>query len=308
MRNEAKSSSMRDVVQIGTMHGESRLVPRQVPVVRGYFAGRETELGRIRAAHLVLITGAGGVGKTWLAWRWAEQHADEFPDGQLYVNLRGFDPSTERMMLIVLDNAASSEQVVPLLQAGSACTVLVTSRRQLTALISAHGADPVALDVLDPADARRLLTARVGDAEPSALAGILDCCGGLPLALSVVAAQLALRPGTGLAGFAGRLRERRLETLNSGESHADVRSVLSCSYHVLSPRTAKLFRLMGRVPGSDLGELEHLHLVQQHETNRYRMHDLVRLYAGELAESDEVAPLRRLADFSLHTGSPHNGC
>ncbi|MGW6931716.1 ATP-binding protein [Lentzea sp. NPDC054927] len=365
MRNEANSSSMRDVVQIGTMHGDvhagggSRLVPHQVPVVRGRFTGRETELGRIRAADLVLITGAGGVGKTWLAWRWAEQHAEEFPDGQLYVNLRGFDPSTERMspdtavccflgalgvtplpggrqaryglyqslvaqrrMLIVLDNAASSEQVVPLLPGGSACTVLVTSRRHLTGLISAHGAEPVAVDVLDPAAARRLLVARVGEAEPLALDDVLDSCGGLPLALSVVAAQLALRPNASLADFARKLRERRLETLNSGESHADVRSALSCSYQVVTPPAARLFRLMGRVPGPDigvpgaaallgvardeaavlLGELEHLHLVQQHQTDRYRMHDLIRLYAGELAESDEEVPLRRLAGFYLHTG------
>jgi len=363
MRNEANSSSMRDVVQIGTMHGDvhvgggSRLVPRQVPVVRGWFAGRETELGRIRAGSLVLITGTGGVGKTWLAWRWAEQHAEEFPDGQLYVNLRGFDPSTERMspdtavcaflgafgvtplpggrqaryglyqslvaqrrMLIVLDNAASSDQVVPLLPGGSACTVLVTSRRHLTGLITAHGADPVALDVLDSADARQLLVARVGEAEPSALADVLDCCGGLPLALSVVAAQLALRPNAGLAGIARKLRERRLETLDSGESNADVRSALACSYQVLSSQAAKLFRLVGRVPGSDIGapaaaallgeaeialslrELEQLHLVQQHQPDRYRMHDLVRLYAKELPEADEETPLRRLADFYLHTG------
>ncbi|NGY60792.1 tetratricopeptide repeat protein [Lentzea sp. NEAU-D13] len=365
MRNEANSSSMRDVVQIGTVHGdvhvrnESRLVPRQVPVVRGRFVGRETELRRIRAAELVLITGAGGVGKTWLAWRWAEQHSEEFPDGQLYVNLRGFDPSTEQMspdtavccflgalgvtplpgglqaryglyqslvaqrrMLIVLDNAASSEQVVPLLPGGSACTVLVTSRRHLTGLISGHGAEPVALDVLDPADAWELLTARVGEAEPSALAEVLDCCGGLPLALSVVAAQLALRPNASRAGFARKLRERRLETLNSGEKHADVRSALSWSYQVLSPLAAKLFRLMGRVPGSDLGvpgaaallatpvgeaallldELEHLHLVQQHETDRYRMHDLVRLCAAEMPETDVEASMRRLANFYLHTG------
>jgi hypothetical protein len=134
---------------------------------------------------------------------WAHRVADLFPDGQLYVNLRGFDPSgapvapadatrrfldalrvpanqipssaeaqqdlyrsllAGRRMLIVLDNARDAEQVRPLLPGGPRCLVLVTSRNQLTSLVAVEGAHPVTLDLLNPADARELLVRRLGEA------------------------------------------------------------------------------------------------------------------------------------------------
>jgi tetratricopeptide (TPR) repeat protein len=147
------------------------------------------------------IGGTAGVGKTALAVRWAHQVADRFPDGQLYVNLRGFDPgghvmdpadavrrfldalnvSPERIpvdldaqaalyrsqlagkrMLVVLDNARDTAQVRPLLPGARTCLVVVTSRNQLTGLIAADGAHPITLDLLTDDEGRQLLIRRLG--------------------------------------------------------------------------------------------------------------------------------------------------
>jgi tetratricopeptide (TPR) repeat protein len=147
------------------------------------------------------VAGGGGVGKTALAVRWAHQVADRFPDGQLYVNLRGFDPSGSpmspaeavrtlldafevpaeripagldaqvglyrsliagRRMLVLLDNARDSDQVRPLLPGASGCLVLVTSRNRLTGLITGHGARHLPVDVLPDTEARALLSTRLG--------------------------------------------------------------------------------------------------------------------------------------------------
>lgn len=147
------------------------------------------------------IDGTAGIGKTALALHWAHQTADRFPDGQLYVNLRGFDPTgtpmhptdalrgfldalaippqqipasvdsqaglyrsllAERRMLIVLDNARDTEQVRPLLPASPTCVVVITSRSQLSSLVAQHGARPLTLHRLMPQEARTLLTRRLG--------------------------------------------------------------------------------------------------------------------------------------------------
>jgi DNA-binding SARP family transcriptional activator/tetratricopeptide (TPR) repeat protein/DNA-binding XRE family transcriptional regulator len=192
-----------------------RPVPRQLPAPVRHFAGRAGELQMLsrlldhtarQAPGTVVISaigGTAGVGKTALAVHWAHRIADRFPDGQLYVNLRGFDPSgtpvapadairrfldalrvparqipstaeaqqdlyrsllADRRMLIVLDNARNAEQVRPLLPGGLGCLVLVTSRSQLTSLVAVEGAHPVTLDLLNPADARELLVRRLGPA------------------------------------------------------------------------------------------------------------------------------------------------
>ena len=177
-----------------------------------HFAGRTDELkaltGMLDAAAggggtvaISAIGGTAGVGKTALAVHWAHQVADRFPDGQLYVNLRGFDPSATpvtpadavrrfldalqvpaakippspeaqqglyrsllagQQMLIVLDNARDAAQVRSLLPGGQGCLVLVTSRSQLSSLVAAEGAYPVTLDVLSLAEARSLLESRLG--------------------------------------------------------------------------------------------------------------------------------------------------
>jgi DNA-binding SARP family transcriptional activator/predicted negative regulator of RcsB-dependent stress response len=185
-------------------------VPAQVPLEVAGFTGRHDELGWLRdllpgdppaTVPVTLITGMAGVGKTALAIRFARQTAPGFADGQLYVNLRGFDPAAAPVdsadalrgflealgvapgnvpesleaqiglfrsltdgsrMLVVLDNAGSAEQVRPLLPASPGCMVVITSRNQLTGLVAAEGARPLPLDVLADAEARDLLRHRLG--------------------------------------------------------------------------------------------------------------------------------------------------
>lgn len=317
------------------------------------------------------IGGAGGIGKTWLALHWAHQNVQRFPGGQLYVNLRGFGPSGSpmppgvavrgflealglepsaipreldaqaalyrslvegRQMLIVLDNARDTAQVVPLLPGSPSCTVVVTSRHQLTALVTEHGARILNLNVLTEAEARELLVRHLGSdrvvAEPEAVAELLERCAGLPLALGIVAARAVAQPEFPLSALAEELHETsaRLDALDAGELGVCLRAVFSWSYYALDAETADVFRLLGSAPGLDISllaaasltgqstprtrallrKLEASHLVQQHSLGRYRMHDLVRLYAAERTHHDHSsnslnAALRRVVDFYLHT-------
>jgi DNA-binding SARP family transcriptional activator/tetratricopeptide (TPR) repeat protein len=189
---------------------ESAAVPRQLPAAVSHFTGRAAELdaltgllGEAGEADTVVISalaGTGGVGKTALAVHWAHRVAGRFPDGQLYVNLRGYDPREPvtaadaltgflralavpgqqipddiedrarlyrsmlagRRLLIVLDNARDAGQARPLLPGGPGCLVLVTSRDMLAGLVARDGACRVVLDVLPPGDAVALLRSLIG--------------------------------------------------------------------------------------------------------------------------------------------------
>jgi DNA-binding SARP family transcriptional activator/tetratricopeptide (TPR) repeat protein len=347
-------------------------VPRQLPSPPQMFTGRTRELGELTGTHVAdgpaavsAISGAGGIGKTWLALRWAHENLDKFPDGQLYVNLRGFDPSgppmpsgvairgfldafhvnpeaiplsldgqaamyrsltAGRRMLIVLDNARDTAQITPLLPGGDSCTVLVTSRRRLAGLATGHSAILLDLDVLPETDAAQLLSVRLGRdrsaTEPDAFAELLAWCGGLPLALSIAAARASAHPNFALTVLVEELRNAssRLNALDAGELGADLRAVFSCSYQALPPAVAEAFALLSAAPGHDIGlpaaisltarpdarelltDLERAHLLQQHAPGRYRMHDLVRLYALECAQAvTRDAAVRRVVDFYTHT-------
>ncbi len=363
------------------LHSRADSVPHQLPGAPRLFTGRVRELARLTAvldsakqgATVVIsaIGGAGGIGKTWLAVHWAHQNIKRFPDGQLYVNLRGFDPSgspmppgvavrdfldalgvdpaavpvdldaqaglyrslvTGKRMLMVLDNARDTAQVAPLLPGDPACTVVVTSRHQLTGLVTAHGALLVDLDVLSEVEARELLVRHLGydriTAEPEAVAELLERCGGVPLALGIVAARSAAHPDFPLSVLVEELREAsaRLDALDAGELRVNLRAVFSWSYQALDAETAKVFGLLGLAPGPDISlaaaaslvghpvtrtrsllrDLETAYLVRQHAPGRYRLHDLICLYAAERAQ-DELpqdardAALRRLIDFYIHT-------
>ncbi|MGH3694905.1 MAG: ATP-binding protein [Pseudonocardiaceae bacterium] len=201
--------------------GEARAVPAQLPPAVEVFTGRSRELddldrlllrstdqatatqvtdGNSTAVVISAVSGTAGVGKTELALRWAHRVRSEFPDGQLYVNLRGFDPDQPlsaadalagflralgvpgpnipldveeraaayrsmvdgRRILVVLDNASSVEQVRPLLPGAPSCVVMVTSRDSLTGLVARHGARRLDLDLLPLEEAVALLAALIG--------------------------------------------------------------------------------------------------------------------------------------------------
>ncbi|HEY2577091.1 MAG TPA: BTAD domain-containing putative transcriptional regulator, partial [Streptosporangiaceae bacterium] len=237
-----------------------------------------------------------------------------------------------RRMLIVLDNARDEDQVRPLLPGSPRCLVVVTSRTGLTGLAAAEGARLVSLDVLTDAESIELLGRRIGHdrvaAEPAAVAELTGRCGGLPLALVIVAARAADHPGFPLATLAAELRAQRLDALDAGDATMNVAAVFSWSYRQLCPAAARLFRLLGLHPGPDisapataslagtglagtrrlLAELTRAHLVTEHQPGRYALHDLLRGYATEQARLSDSETGRREAtgrvlDHYLHTAS-----
>lgn len=358
-----------------------QLIPRQLPAAVGGFAGRRAELrlldgppGEALTATgptVRVITGTAGAGKTALALHWAHRVAPDFPDGQLYVNLRGFDSAsgpvppgeairgflealgmpperipdpldaraallrTEtagRRLLFVLDNATDAAQVRPLLPGGAGCAVVVTGRGRLAGLAVTDGARLVSLDVLSREEAHELLVARLGpdrvDAEPEAVAELIELCARLPLALAVTAARAIGRPAFALSAIAAELRDTRgrLDALDAGEGVSSVRTVFSWSYLRLDAATARVFRLLGLHPGRDaaapavaalarlsvreaaaaLTTLARVHLIDEHHPGRYSFHDLLRTYAAGLAatedsEAERTGALHRLFDHFLHS-------
>lgn len=348
-------------------------LPAQLPANVPAFTGRTPELRRLdrlaaeRGAMVVIaVAGTAGVGKTALAVHWAQRNRDRFSDGQLHVNLRGFDPAgspvhpaealhgflvalgvpparipssvddraalfrsllADRRMLVLVDNARDADQVRPLLPGSSGCLVVVTSRHELTGLVAGDGAHPVTLDVLSIEEARVMLARRLGAdrvaAEPHAVEEIITQCARLPLALAIVAARAATRPEFPLAALAGQLRDAAgLDAFTSAEAATDVRSVLSWSYRALGEEASHLFRLLGVHPGPDvattaaaslagvpigrvrplLAELTRAHLLAEHSPGRFAFHDLLRAYAGTLANTVERdAALHRVLDHGLHT-------
>jgi DNA-binding SARP family transcriptional activator/tetratricopeptide (TPR) repeat protein len=358
--------------------------PRQLPAALPTFVGREAALGRLDAAvtgddatPVLHVTGPAGVGKTTLAVHWAHRAAARFPDGQLYVNLRGFDPSelptdpadvlrgfldalgvpanhlpadrdalvgryrsllAGRRVLVLLDNARDADQVRPLLPGSPGCTALVTSRRRLASLVVTAGAETTTVGLLDAAEGRRLLERRLGArrvaaARPETMDQIVAACAGLPLTLAVVAARAATDPGLPLDRLVDELREAggALDALSGYDAATEIRAVFSWSYRALSPSAARLFRLLGLHPGPEFGEavaasllgeavvkarralaeLVEASLAVSHRPGRYRLHDLLHVYAGEMAVAEEPRPhrdaaLRRQFDYYLHAISAVN--
>jgi len=360
-------------------------VPHQLPAYTAHFAGRARELAALtdlldtadirRTAGMVVISaigGTAGIGKTTLALRWAHKVAGRFPDGQLYINLRGFDPSgspvtpaeavrcfldalgvepgripahldaqaalyrsliADRRILMVLDNAYSSDQLRPLLPGDGTCLVLVTSRNQLTGLVAQEGARLLILDLLPEAEALELLEQRLGQqrvaADPEAADELIHLCARLPLALCIVAARATARPGFPLAALTAELQDAdsRLDSFSGRDLATDLRAVFSWSYEQLSTAAARMFRLLGVHPGPDISvsaaaslagipssqarmqlvSLREAHLVTEQTPGRYAFHDLLRAYAVSQAEEEDTpadrhAAICRVLDHYLHTG------
>ena len=376
--------------QNDTLTTRPQVVPAQLPADVNVFTGRAQELadldrllartvkqsgaagGKSTETVMCAITGTAGVGKTALALRWAHRVRGKFPDGQLYVNLRGYGPDQPvsagdalagflralglpgpdipleveeraaayrsllnvRRMLVVLDNAATVEQVRPLLPGTASCLVVVTSRDSLVGLVARHGARRLDLSLLPSEDAVALLQALIGgriDAEPGAAVTLAGQCARLPLALRVAAELAAARPATSLAELVSDLgdEQRRLKLLDAGgDPRTAVRAVFSWSYQHLPADAARAFRRLGLHPGLDLDpyataaltDISHdqahdlldllacAHLVQPASLSRYGMHDLLRAYAADLAKTQDGeyecrAALTNLFDYYLSTAT-----
>lgn len=358
---------------VGLQHIDP-VTPRQLPPDRSDFVGREDVLralvDQLATAGdfppVVVITGVAGSGKTTLAVRLAHTVRVEYPDGQLFVRLRGTtaepvspvavlsrilralhvpvdmipadvdecsalfrDLVTGRRILLVLDDAADEAQIRPLIPADSSCAVLVTSRHRLRGL---EWGRAERLDAFSESESRRLLNTVVGteriNAEADAAETLAAHCGGLPLALRIVGAQLIDRPHWTLADMVDRMAAERgrLDWLAAGD--VAVRASLSLSYERLGPNHQRLFRRLGllQVPtfaawvaaalvDVDLATGERLleDLVSTHLVEpagravggpRYRLHDLLRVFATETvdgeSDADRRATVERVIGGWLH--------
>jgi NB-ARC domain len=164
----------------------------------------------------------------------------------------------DRRVLIVLDNARDADQVRPLLPGAPGCAVVITSRRQLTSLVAAEGAQLISLSLLTTPQASQLLARRLGAsrvaAEPQAVADIITMCARLPLALAIVAARAVTNPTFSLAVLATGLTSAQgsLDAFEGTDATVDTRAAFSWSYRQLSDDAAMLFRLLGLNRGPDI--------------------------------------------------------
>ncbi|WP_059010639.1 tetratricopeptide repeat protein [Streptomyces specialis] len=301
------------------------------------------------AARIVVLLGPGGIGKTATAVHCARALADRFPDGQLYADLRGASAATavapsevlrrflaalgvapdripadeqeqadafrdltaRRRLLVLLDNAHSAAQVVPLLTASATSLVVVTSRYRLPELVRDFGARLVALGPLSAADSVRLLTRIAGPArvaqQPALAEVAAGSCAGMPLALCATGARAAEREHLSweriVRELSGEGRDARRE-----DASQPVFRATDLSYGELSPPAARLYRLLGLRPwpqisvgaaaaiagtgGEDearalLEELAGTHLLEEVADERYRFHDVVRQHAERRARQEE---------------------
>ena len=299
------------------------------------------------------IGGMAGIGKTTFAVHAAHQLASRFPEGQFFLPLhahtagqRPVDPADAlgsllltagvpaaqippglearasrwrdqvagKKILLLLDDAASHEQVRPLLPGTAGSLVLVTSRRRLTAL---DDTAVITLDPLPPAQAATLLAqlaARAGIRAGDPAVGDLARLGGyLPLAIGMLASQLRHHPAWTAAGLAADLAGARDRLALMRAENLSVAAAFDLSYHDLTEDLQRLFRRLGLVPGPSfdgyaaaalgatspdtarrhLGELYDQHLLTEPAPGRYQLHDLLREHARALAAADDPADPRR---------------
>lgn len=342
----------RELTRLGRLVADGRDEPHVVPVA--------------------VITGTAGVGKTSLALHWAHSVRPHFPGGELYANLRGYaagspaPPETilgrfledlgvpashvpvererretmfrsllaDRRVLVVLDNAADSAQIRPLLPATAGCLVVVTSRDDLSGLVAQQGALRLEVTTLPTTDAVTLLRATTADYRArdrrADLAELARLCAGLPLALRIAAERAAGWPSMPLSELIDDLRDESARwnvlTADAEEGSDAMRSVFEWSYRALPAPAARLFRLLGLHPGNEFGlqaiaslagveppqvrsllnTLVRAHLLERRPTGRYEFHDLLRAYAAELvrqeeSEADRTEILGRCLVWYLHT-------
>src|SRR5450756_2076318 len=360
------------------------VVPSQLPADIPDFTGRAEQVEYLcdlfsdvpdgdagtGAVVVSLVAGPGGLGKTTLAVHVAHRLRTRFPDGQLYVNMRGASdqpaapsdvlarflrelavdgaqvPISEderaalyrsrlagRRILVVLDDARDAAQARPLVPGSVSCGVLITSRNLLPDLTGGRLVD---LDVLDDGEARALLAKIVGAdrlrAEPDATNQVLAACAGLPLAIRIAGVRLATRTGWTIQALARRLADERRRIDEFAVGDLALRACFQVSFDSLPaagpgrPDPARAFRMLGLWHGPSISlpaasallaepedrvvdSLEMLvdaHLLQSLTAEKYRLHDLLRVYAAEKAEAEETQQDRdeavlRVLTWYLHT-------
>ncbi|MER6017503.1 AfsR/SARP family transcriptional regulator [Streptomyces anulatus] len=323
-------------------------------------AGRAPE----GAPMILALDGMGGSGKTALVIRAAHQLVEQYPDGSLFIDLHGFTPGQTplsayhaqgdllsasgipseelptvsagraarwqsymrgRRMVLILDNAAASEQVRALIPSSSESLVLITSRPRLTGL---DGVEWLSVGALPELGSQQLLRATLGaervEREPDAAGELLRLCGGLPLAIRIAAARLANRPHWTVQRLVERLRDhsRRLDEFTS--EGRGVAGALLLSYQSMSRDMQAAFRLLGHHTGRYLDtreaaalldtdvltaedmleELVDVRLLEARESGVYALHDLVRSFVQRIAqgqrEPEDGKAVQRLLDHYLY--------
>ncbi|WP_165966398.1 BTAD domain-containing putative transcriptional regulator [Actinomadura sp. 7K507] len=335
-------------------------VPRQLPRTIADFGGREEVLGEVLDAvtgncasddppdvPVVVLTGRGGVGKTALAVRAAHLLSSDFPDGQLFLQLRPRVPDgsaslVEQLLrslrlhsdtippdlegriamyrsvlaglrvLVVIDGAFYRDDITPFLPGTHGCAAIVTCGQHISHLEGVH---QIQVGPLDEPTANDLLMTLIGDrrmnAEPEAARELFRLCEGIPMALRIVSAKLRARPHWPISHMVGQLRDetRRLDELSF--EGASVRATIAMAYDLLDEAAQRLLRRLSLVGTTDFAfwvgvplldtdiayaeylfqQLVSVHLVEPTVTGdgvvRFRLHDLVRIYAAERCSADE---------------------
>lgn len=376
-----RDAVIRDYNNVTQIFQESlTLVPgvplHQLPADLVDFTGRQDDLERVIALlrsqtspeqptneaevprlARVVIRGMAGVGKSALAIRVAHQLKQDFPDAQLYVNLRGtesqpLDPMevlaaflrawgvneqsmpddltqrsklyrsllSDKRVLVVLDNVHDEVQVRPLLPTSSSCAVLIATRRHLCALEDTTAFD---LGVMNESESLEFLQKLVGEEHVQggleAAKNIINFCGRFPLAIRLAGGAIANQPQWRLEECAQRLAHERQQIAQEHLSYQDIRSSFTLSYQKLDANSARLFRLLGLLSGANfaptiatallesepdtarasLKNLVNVQLLEGIGVGRYRLHDLVRLFAKELLAQEEVAEERQAARLRM---------
>ena len=278
--------------------GSVEVRPAQLPAGVGHFTGREPELGELARAvarplaepQVLLVSGAGGIGKTALVVQWAHSVADRYPDGQIFVDLHGRAPGhalspdsvlglvlgalgvprrdlphttneraalyrtlvSGRRVLLVADDADSVGQILPLVPPTPSSRLVTTSRRRLAALAAHHAVRAIDLEPLSLQATRELLARIVGPERlrEPGATRVVQWCGGWPLATRLVGTKLAARPGQPLDSFANELDD--LADLVLDDDPRSVRAALLSAHRALSPAAAYLFGRIGLCRSSSL--------------------------------------------------------
>ncbi|WP_330270428.1 tetratricopeptide repeat protein [Lentzea sp. NBC_00516] len=310
---------------------------------------------------VMVIEGAAGMGKSSLVLRWAHDHASEFPGGQLFADLGGepgapalavlhgflralgMEPAAlpqevgtasaayrsvlaQRSVLVVLENVANAGQVLPFIPGTGTSALVVTSRARLTGP-DMNGVSALHLGELAEAEAARLLRAYLGEvAERESVEVLVDRCAGLPLALAIVAARAAEEQD--LPSLAAEFDDAddELDVFDSADGDNRLRAVFTWAYTSLSEADARVLRVLGTSPATELtaasvasllavrgvAATRHLrrltsrNLLTQRSRHRFHMHPLVRSFARQMCvatdeSGDIMNATRRLVDFYTHT-------